>query len=426
MRTINRRTFLSRAATVTGVAALAGLPSRRVHAEEEWLITPPGWDATWAQARAFAASAPAAVTILGDSIASGVGTSDIVYRAWPGLLAAAVRERGLFGGDYWNATMSNEYVAANGGVPLTEDVWPGETPPFTQSHDGLTFPRWGLGRLPRFTAPGTVTLRSLYPIRGGDVVYFDDVAGGFTIQVAGGPVQSITTTGAGVMRAVRIEGIEPATAPGTRGAPAGAAEPRTHEVVFTTGSVPESMLIQGAWTYEQPARGIRIGRVAYGGATLGDYTRGDGKPADQAILWSGKTEGRISLGHPTQPHLAIIALGINDAQGVVSPETLAFFGDGLRRLVAAFRLGTPNASIMIIANNNPIGGPIEFRNAASWPRWREQMRTVAAEVNAAYLDIDARWRNLGIVQPPHPNDEGDADIASVIVPLLLPEAPIRE
>jgi lysophospholipase L1-like esterase len=425
MRTIHRRAFLSRAAALTGALALSRLATRSAHAEEEWLFAPAGWDATWATARTNTGSTPAAVSILGDSITAGVLTTDMTERAWPGLLAAAARAQGIFGGDFWMTSASNAHLAAASGAPLDTQMWPG-TPPWVLSLDGLRFERRGLGVLPRYSTPATLTLTTPYPVAGIDLLYYDDIPGSFAVQLDAGPVQTITTTGAGALRRLRIDGVQPPPppAPAGRGAPPAEPSPSTvHQLVCRTGPDPAAMLIQGVWTFEDAGRGVRVGRIAYPGDLLSDLTREAGRPADRVGLWTGSSVGRTTLGHPTQPHLAIITLGINDCQGE-GDAGAPRFGDGLRSLIAAFRQGAL-ASILLVANNSPLGGPVEFRNARSWPLYREQMRVVAESTSSAFVDVDARWRNLGLVQPTHPNDEGHADIASVIVPLVLPETPVR-
>ena len=299
---------------------------------KRWCVLPDGWNDAWQSAKGGSGTAPAWLTIIGDSVSAGAVSSDYVNNAW----AAKLRSKLLSGyslyGDFWPTSMSVSFATFGG------------TPPWVVGATAPTWYRWGMGTLPLFGGtPASPILTFTAPNAGTDLdlIYFDFAAGTFTWTVDGVAQATVTTTGAGYHKRVQVAGLANTT----------------HTVVLTGQSANYVALWQGIATYGSRTRGIGFGRIAYSGGLAVDYA-GNGNPPDPCKVWQGYGAATTGFGFPTQPSLAIIELGINDCSDAGSHSG----GCGptqyrrvLARLVQAFRRGAQNCSIVILGASHPDG-----------------------------------------------------------------------
>ena len=221
-----------------------------------------------------------------------------------------------------------------------------------------------------------------------------------------GEERMVQTSGGGFQRRIAIRGL--ARSP--------------HTLVTVAQKSSRTLAVLGVSTYDQPSYGLGFGHMAAAGMRASNYLPGATLP--NLALWSGAQEGASTgFGFPTQPHLAIIALSINDCQYALSTTTYA---RALNALIEQFRLGRPNCSILLLASANPVAGiTAPFANAAQYPMYVDTMRQVAQASGSAFVSIHNKWPDplgSGFVTPtnPHPTNAGHADMAATLASILLP------
>jgi lysophospholipase L1-like esterase len=154
-------------------------------------------------------------------------------------------------------------------------------------------------------------------------------------------------------------------------------------------------------------------------------------PSDRPSLWSGSGPTNATaqitpapFGFPTQPTLAFLGYGVNDAGDMINP---AAYGNAIERKIIAVRRGVPNANIALInfsypdlhnSDNNLAGNGVRYHT------WKRVVAGLAATYNCAYVDIDSKWGGTPVGQgfqqsgDVHPNQAGYADIAKVIAGII--------
>ncbi|GEM_PF-2005469 len=378
-----------------------------------WLYLPDGWDEAWKAARAASSATPAWITVLGDSISAGLASTDVVNNAWPARLRAKLVAAGYpWYGDFWPTTHSQDWWSAK-----SLGAFAG-TPPWVVSSANRTWSNWGYGQTPLYTgaAAGALQFTTPYACSALDLVYFDNYGDGSTWQVVldGGAPQTVTLSGtSGRFKRLAISGLSNTT----------------HTLSCGSQSADNRMQVMGVCTYADPTRGLGLGRVAYPTATLWELTNGQNAPGDKIITWQGFfAGGATGFGFPTQPSLAIIALGVNDCQ---NPDRgVAQYAHGLRRLVQAFRRGVDNASILLLAPSNPDGVSSDvtgglFANSDNWHLYLAAMVQIARSYGCALLSLHGKWGELGVAKGvqtatnPHPTDAGHQDIADTLAAILV-------
>ena len=373
---------------------------------KRWCVVPDGWDDCWKAAKANSGSAPAWLTVIGDSVSAGAVSSDYVNKSWTAVLKGKLAPPYRLYGDFWPTSMSASFATFGG------------TPPWVMN-DTPTWYRWGMGALPLYSgAPANpvMTFTTPYACTDLDLVYLDYAAGTWTYTVDGGAAQTVTTTGAGYAKRVQATGLANTT----------------HTVAVTGQSASYVALLQGIATYGSRSAGIGFGRIAYSGALAVDDAASNAVPSDMCQQWQGYGATTTGFGFPTQPSLAIVELGINDCANAGSHAG----GCGptqyrrvLTRLVQAFRRGVPNCSVLILGASNPDGVSSDvtsglFGNPHSWNLYLAAMKDVGATYGCAFVDIHAKWGETGVAQgfqaanQPHPTDAGQADIAAVLAEIV--------
>ena len=152
----------------------------------------------------------------------------------------------------------------------------------------------------------------------------------------------------------------------------------------------------------------------------------DASNNDSMVYLTGDESGSTAtFGFPAQPHLGVIALGLNDCRIGYSPDS---YQRVIRRMVQAFRRGQSDGSIATIAFSNPDGessDTVGFPNAKQWGNFIADMKSIAQTYNSAFVNINAKWGELGTTygyqtaNQPHPTDAGHADIAALLEAIFV-------
>lgn len=134
-------------------------------------------------------------------------------------------------------------------------------------------------------------------------------------------------------------------------------------------------------------------------------------------------------GFPLSPHLAVIALGVNDcaaAQAAPTSTTQIY-----SQLIQAIRRGNPNASVLLVGVCYPAwltsdawpSQPICDDNGV-WYSYLDYMREMARIHNCAFVNIHDRWGQTPLANGfigtngVHPTLAGHADMASVLCSVI--------
>jgi lysophospholipase L1-like esterase len=169
------------------------------------------------------------------------------------------------------------------------------------------------------------------------------------------------------------------------------------------------------------------------------FSGADAAPIDRVALYQGFTgpvgtpTATKGFGFPSQPDLAIIALGINDASQSVARGT---YRDGLDRLIWSLRYGKSDAcSIAILGVWGPdgtIGTSTTVTNqdqtANSWTAYRDlraAMIEVAQAEECAYIDVHGAFGRFPVTNgwidnatDVHPTVAGHLKIANLLNALV--------
>lgn len=409
-----------------------GVTSSRIVQSRRWLTLPDGWDTGWKAARATSATTPASVAVIGDSDAQGYISTNWMTKPFPILLRnALVAKYGSYA-DYWTVdksarfqTITNMASSQVGTLPFTFDTTFG-----TSTSAGYTFNLRGLATTisqDNTTYPvawvnaGSANFVTPYACTALDIIHHDLVSGTFQYNVddaVGGARVTVTNAAWNTMRRIPITGLTNAT----------------HTVRFGASSVAQAMGLNGVVTYAPGATGgIGFANTGAAGSSLYDWGVSTfGQPDDRIRQWQGRyktalaTTVNTGFGFPTQPHLAIIQLGINDCSNSHGP---VHFRIALRRMVEALRYGRPDCSVMIVVCPNPqtttTDVTIQFPRAELWSLYADQIDAVAAEYQCAVANFHADWMPTPFGQgftasnDAHPTDAGHQHIADVLASVIV-------
>jgi lysophospholipase L1-like esterase len=425
-------------------------PASSSSSGQPWVTLPANWyQGAWFTAKRAAATTPAWILFDGDSITNGVNPLNNGYLAtgWPDLLRATVLARagGLLYGDHyplWSYTFNtgaldpvNEgFATPLVGMSTFEGGFGTCLSAGTSSADVQLITT---GSIPGWTA-GLVT--------GFDLVFYDFGACTWQFTIDGGQGSPIpTVTGAtwnGSTAYVVTNTGGSFTAGNVRKVTVSGLAAGSHVIKYGQISSAGNTMILGISLYTGQQSGIGFVRNAYSGrravdsatpagANLGFAGTFSAFPSDRPSLWSGSGPTNATaqitpapFGFPTQPSLAFIGYGINDAANFISPDA---YGDALERKIIACRRGVANCSIGLIAfsypdvhnSDNNLAG-----NGQRYNRWKRVMADLAASYNCAYIDIDNKWGGTPVGQGfqvsgnVHPTAAGSVDIANVIAQII--------
>lgn len=363
------------------------------------LFLPDGWDATWQKAKASSGSAPAIIHAIGDSVTTGLLASDVYLTSWWAKLRLNLISRYGRYADCWNTAWNTAQAGPTAG-----------THAFVTSGNGSNYlPHYCLQELwksnDNTTASATLTPRDNSTAI--DILYNDIVAGSFDYAVDGGAAVPVPGAGAGIMKKVAISGLSNAA----------------HSVVCNTPSGNYGMTLCGFSAYSGSAGGIGFVWNAQSGQTSYPYT-GAGNVSATDVL-AGQNLNRTTLStFPIGCHLAILAMGINDCAGSnIGPLS---FRAVWAAVITALRRAQPHCSILLLIPCNPdplytdLPTGLYFANSAQWPLYIAAIYELAHTFGCAVANIHARWGETPSAQGfmsgnnPHPNDAGNADIATLL------------
>lgn len=408
--------------------------SSRNTVTRRWLRLPDGWDTTWKAARSASGSGttPAYVAVLGDSNAQGFATTNHATKSFPVLLRNALAAKYGSYADFYSVAGSQRFVTAQGGGGTVTGTpwWTFDT---TFGGTGSQMNSYGLGTTVfqdlggtypvTWVNAGSATFTTPYACTAFDVIYHDyNTTGTWKYNIdnsAGGGLVTVTNDARNSMRRLAITGQTNAT----------------HVLRFGAPSVALAMGLNGVVTYNPSAAGKGIGFANTGatGFRVFDWLQSPlQSPADRAQQWQGRyktavgVESTTGFGFPTQPHLAIIELGINDAQANVG---LVQFRLALRKLCDSLRRGRDGCSILFLICPNPTTTDsdvtFQFTRAESWSLYADQIYGIAEEYQCAVLNLHADWMSTPATQgligasDPHPTDLGHQTIADALASVIV-------
>jgi hypothetical protein len=417
---------------------------------QPWNFLPNNWySGAWFTAENAGFPSPTWILFDGDSIMEGVNAVNAGYIAngWPDKLREMILTTAntpvLYGDFYpfW------AYTPGSGGLDFLYEGF-GAVLGGSAEYEG------GFGTL---LTPGTITnwfqtvSTGQIPgwskglVTGFDIVYYDYGVCTWGFDIDGGQGGTPTVVGAVWNGTTMYANTTVGGGPGSgqvkkvtvRGLTAG-----THVIRYGQVSATGSMMPIGMSLFTGATTGVGFVRNCYAarrmvdaatpaGVGIGYANQASAFPADRISLWSGagQTTGTVQItpvpfGFPTQPSLAFIGWGINDAATWINPQS---FADALERRIIAIRRGVPNANIVIVAHAYPDNRNSDNNlagNGGHWGRYKAVMAALAASYSCAYVDIDSRWYGNPVAQgfmvsgDVHPTNAGNLNIAQIISEMI--------
>lgn len=329
------------------------------------------------------ANTPCKIYCVGDSITRGLGTSAEPTKSWPGVLRAAMQARYGDAGEGFIHVF--EGTLAAGAIPrVTFGAGGWAMAAGSKSGFGAAYANSGGSLNPitfTFTGDRATIIYGKISTGGNADVKIDGVSVGtlncqnattsfnnfLTVTAAGGGSHTLTIT------------------------------PATSALVMVEGIFAEN-----------GTSGIQVHRVGMSGYKSGDWVNTNAQAA-----WTGKP-----------PHLAIIALGVNDAWGSISVDT---FKTNMEVFIQNFLAS--GASVVLVPYMQP-----KSTVTTIWPQFVQAHYDLAKKWNIGLIDVYAAWNkdynwaqtrglfaNAGLdfsgtsgTNEVHPGDKGHRFIASII------------
>jgi lysophospholipase L1-like esterase len=319
----------------------------------QYCYLPSQWDTAWKNAKATIANQKVSVVGIGDSITAGQGSTNILSASWWALLRSAIlaANSNLLGGDHYGMIYGPASIGYNpAGSPLTVNGVKGTN--YDWNYNAFN------SSVSNTTAQTPfISVTPSYAVIGFDVLYLDLSPGSpaWTYNIDGGSNTNVVCSGDGTAANSQIKKVS------ITGLAAG-----THTLNINAFSSGYRCNIVGVTAYAATS-GLCFANMGSSGMGLvngytssqNNLTDTTGYPPDRLALYQGYTGTTASpsalsgLGFPTQPDLAIIAFGVNDAY---NGTTLTQMRDSIARLVWSLRYGKSDAcSIVIVAMFAPDG-----------------------------------------------------------------------
>lgn len=367
---------------------------------------PDGWNTTWEAAKSASGTSKVWMTVIGDSIAQGVGATDMMNSSWFAQVRANLVNKYPLYGDFYPCAMSAADISS-------PDNFTG-TAPWVMNTSGLSVDNtaaygaafyWASqsGMLGTFTSP--------YACQNMDLLWTDENAGlgndTWIYKVDGGANGTLTIAGNDYVTRQSFTNLANTT----------------HTIAIGSQNADFVALPMGAVAYSNNKSGL--GYAFLGGYGLQIKTGwGDTghHPSEKPSQLQGKQAATTGFGFPMQPSLCILALGGNDCGAAYSVAT---YFDTYRRMIQALRRGQANCSIVFLINciadavNSDFTSG-NFGNSANWAQFMQQLYVLAHAYNCAVVNIHAKWGETPVGQGflvngnVHPTDAGHKDIAGVL------------
>lgn len=382
--------------------------------QNKFIYAPDGWDDCWQAAKAASGTTAANILQIGDSIGQGFATTNNITKSYFSLLRTKLITDYSLGADFYGPQWSLYSSPSLLG-----------TAPFVFGAGAKSSSPGGFGFFAFNSAVYStplVTFTSPAACIAVDVHYQDYAAGTFDILIDGVFNQTITNTtvngtNSAIDKKVSITGLSNAV----------------HTVTLQNPSASTTCIIVGITTYTTSSTGIRFANISVQGyatthwMTIPNATGVQMRPA----LFQGATPqnqgitqtvpNNTGFGFPTQPHLFIYELGVNDMQLATAPEEYAV---NTSLFINAVRRGQPNASIVLVAPSVPSGVNSDvttpFTTSVLWEEYLIKMHDIARTYNCAFVNIHAKWGETGVnsgfqtAGDSHPTDAGHTDMANLI------------
>lgn len=378
-----------------------------------YLYLPDGWNAGWQSAKTTVGSSVARLAIIGDSTSSGSsGSSDWQTKPWPMRVRANLASLYGLAGDYWPVARNLTHEITAYTYPWTIGV------NYSAQNYGLAQGYiWVQAGVPNPIATFSSANTPNPNVTQIDALFMDvaNTGGNVTLSLDSGGGQVLSSPGAYKFAKKSFTGLSATS----------------HTLAWTLQSTDNALCINGVNAWSNLSAGIFFEHLDWGGEQAwnewGQYYANF--PHDRCNLLQGPTgadDDSIGFGAPVQPHLAIIALGINDCQVHIGYHS---FEKTLIRMCQALRRGVPNCSILFVGMYNP--DPVNsdqtsglFTDSQNWPLYLAAMDRVARAFTAGFVNVHSKWAPNGVSlgftasSNAHPTDAGHADIATLIGGLL--------
>jgi lysophospholipase L1-like esterase len=410
----------SKTVTATGAGYRSGIAG-------DYLDVPVGALDTWQTAKvtALIGSGQANIVALGDSITAGqnaFNNADALTYGWVDRLAALL-----------NVTMAayaNFYTLGGYGPQrlYSSGTYGTNSTPYNSTAGSWNGYSGGIGEVwvPNDTATWDLTITvPNHPVTGAAPTAVDLItvsylgaATSWQYQVDGGSANTVNNVGSASLPGAVLVRTHISL---TGGAP--------HTIKVGQQSVSNALMFVGHAVY-YGTTGLGVVRAGLQGWRASDFTVGAGATAgsagsgnaissagpDHLQPWTGVTSSTntAGAGFPFQPHLAIIALGINDAAYGTHPSA---YQKALARAVHAFRRGRANCSVVIMNTafagtyaDNALGGV--YANGFRYDRYKQLARGVANDMGCVYYDVDSQFGETAVAggyelnTDPHPTANG--------------------
>lgn len=387
------------------------------------IYIPNGWGRITAAKLKATATTPITLAVVGDSIAQGFYSSNLLTKSWPALLKSKLQ--GLYGngGSGFFSVANSSAVLTSlglGGSPLAAYVAIGNNL-WTVTGTWTTGGGYGPGYYASYNGTLNNTISSPAIIIGQYVDMFSYAVGKpATYSIDSGAFTGALPTGSG-------------GAPAKTTVNTGSSATTAHSVTFTTGTGgTNNMVILGVTG--RNSSGVRLDEFAAWGATTSIYNNQEATPNAYSGSWSG--------GANNPADLVLYNVGNNDATADVAVATSLSNIDAYLQgvLDSAYYGGTVNSTGVEVAFVLSFIG----KNDATAPQYsalRSGIAGLATAYNAAVLDLGALASNnwtamqaagymgnsasLGAAgtDPIHLSDAGHAWVATQIESLLSNIAP---
>jgi hypothetical protein len=377
---------------------------------------------TWYAARNNQQNVPVNVMFWGDSFSMGFNdtqNNSWVTGGWNGRLKDKLTARGY--------TKTGEFVHPN---------WSGNSGATQQGPAPWTLDQTNLGSNAAFYAEqkswssrnGTpmsaplATFTTPFAVTDLDIVYFDFQLAGNSFQwdIDGGAVNTVNLNATVIQKMIAV----PQQTLGV------------HTLHFGNQTTDQALLLGGVAFYTTRASGIRYANFGFSGFASGQWATTAGWGGDMIKNIQGWRGGaseslKTGFGFPMQPHLAFLAMGLNDsARGSAYAHGPSGYESTLRRMCSAIRRGQRDASIVILglcapdANADMTSGQPPGATQTNWPRYLAAMHRVAVDYGCVFINFHAKWgQNVvakGFVADGnfHPASAGHEDMAAHIAAML--------
>lgn len=376
------------------------------------IYTPKGWNDTWLAAKNASGTTPAWIYFHGDSIWQGPVCTNFATKSFWALVAAGVLAQGWSRyADFWPCALSADFLTFSGGT------YNGTPPWVINSVTNRGYLSWANARPLQYSAANAAnplaTFTTPYACTSFDFLHMPNGAGSWQYSVDGGATQTVNVTATGAYTRLNVASLANTT----------------HTITVFNTSAANALILDGIVTYNSTTSGIGFANCCVSGNSASAYTSSANSPVPRTGILMGreKTTSPVgNFGFPTQPHLALIELGINDNNGANGLDNFEY---SMQAIIDAYRSGRQNTSLLIACASNPSGISSDVTTAFSTfsPFYSKQVqlqRQMADAYNCAFVNFHADWGGTGVARgyqgaaQIHPTDSGHLYMANAVLGII--------